>query len=441
MPAPITKAGEGEHHVYPIAVDSKDNSRLEAEKHYIGIDAVAWFINKTSTWFSDRIASGTLDITLAGGLEKYQTALGVFELKSGSKTAPVFVRPVLPDRRYRGGPITIAAALTATKGDTAVAGMLKSAASASLGLVAGIVQTASITGPAKLLEAAGNDLVSGVKKMLADTGKKREALFDFSGLEFNMQPEQWVGSENFVLLHRGAKLNQAELAIGRYGDLLLPTWNSQPLEDGAWLLLRLRKSTQYSGYREWFDTAKKWRGKLSALLDDVQLEIVSYESALKRLQPSSTGNQTLFDEYSQLRTLIANDGVLTELEAAGRAGMLRAALQSAFDAIKKQDPSIFRSDLENLAQSLLQGAPVSGETGAAFLDTVAALSAERAKAEARGVKNEDKIASSGKVRDKSSAAKRLHFVSTIGQEDWALLSDVIQENVNLPQKRAADLNE
>lgn len=434
MPAAWVVAGNGEHHVYLVADETTDASPLEAEKYYIGIDAVSWFINKKSNWFSDRIASGTLDITLAGGLEKYQAALGVFELRSGSKTAPVFDRPVLPDRRYRGGAITIAAALTATKSDTALAGMLKSASAASLGLVAGIVQTASITGggPAKLLEAAGNELVSGVKKVLADTGKKREPLFDFSGLEFSIQAGQQVGAKTYILLHRGAELNQAELRIGRAGDLVLPTGNRGPLLDGAWLLLRLRKSTQYSGFREWFDTAKEWRGKLSALVDNVQLGIVSEESALKRLQPSSTGNETLFDEFNRLRTLIANDGVLTELEAAARAGMLRAALQSAFQAVKKKDSSLLRNDLANLQQSLLRGAPVSGETGAAFLDTVAAVSAERTKATATTNGSGDKIASS-KIGGESAAAEQLHFASTIGQEDWALLPDVIQENITPPR--------
>ena len=125
MPTP---AGKGDHHVYRIMPsDMSDQTVLTAGSHYIGVDAVAWFINKADGWFTSSMASGTLDIRLSSGLEKYQAALGTFELKGGAKVAPVFERPILPDRNFRGGPITIAASLTALKKDTVVAGLLKSA--------------------------------------------------------------------------------------------------------------------------------------------------------------------------------------------------------------------------------------------------------------------------------------------------------------------------
>jgi len=90
-----TEAGKGEHRVYRIVPANPDHDPLAANRHYLGVDAVAWFINKQSSWFADRMASGTLDISIANGVEKYQAALGTFDLKDGSHIAPVFDRPVV----------------------------------------------------------------------------------------------------------------------------------------------------------------------------------------------------------------------------------------------------------------------------------------------------------------------------------------------------------
>ena len=61
---PGMEAGKGEHRVYRI-VDPVpgDTARLTAGNHYVGVDAVAWFINKESNWFADRMASGTLTLS------------------------------------------------------------------------------------------------------------------------------------------------------------------------------------------------------------------------------------------------------------------------------------------------------------------------------------------------------------------------------------------
>jgi hypothetical protein len=70
------EAGRGEHHVYRILPKNPaDQLPLTKAQHYLGVDAVAWFINKKGNWFNGRMASGTLDIVLASGLEKYQVAL------------------------------------------------------------------------------------------------------------------------------------------------------------------------------------------------------------------------------------------------------------------------------------------------------------------------------------------------------------------------------
>jgi hypothetical protein len=204
------------------------------------------------------MASGTLDIKLAGGLEIYQAALGTFELKGGSKTAPVFDRPVLPDRNYRGGVLTFAASLTAIKKDTAIAGLLKSAADASLGVAAAMVDTATLAGPTRLLAAAGSDIIGGVRSLL-NTGEKREPLFDFSGLEFTLRADDIMGPRLYLLLHRGTELDEQQLQVQKSGQLQLPFYGTAPLDDGAWLLLRVRRSDEYSGgVRDWFDATRSF---------------------------------------------------------------------------------------------------------------------------------------------------------------------------------------
>lgn len=350
-----TEAGKGEHRVYRIVpADAGDQTKLTPGKHYLGIDAVAWFINKQSSWFTDRISSGTLDVKLASGLEKYQAALGTFELKGGSKVAPVFERPMIPDRNFRGGGITLAASLTSIKKDTAVGGMLKSAANASLGIVAGMVQTATLTGPAKLLTAAGEDLIGGVKKVLSETGEKREPFFDFSGLEYTLLPGSVVGPEIYLLLHRGATLAEKDLTVRTSGQLLLPFYKGVILDDGAWLLLRIRRSSEYSGVRDWYDVARALRGKLSALVDDFSSGAISKEDALKKLKPTATGD-TLFDEYARLRSIIQNDGVLSELEAGLHIAMLRNAVNAAQKAISENNGPLFKEEIKQSRKSLLKG--------------------------------------------------------------------------------------
>lgn len=351
----MTDAGKGEHRVYKILSGSDDHTTLTPRKHYFAVDAVAWFINKESSWFTSRMASGTLDIQVAGGLEKYQSALGTFSLKDGAKTAPVFDRPVLPERSYRGGSITLSASLTGIKNDTALGGMLKSAASASLGLVAGMVDTATLAGPARLLSAAGEAIVAGVKKVLSDTGAGREPLFDFAGLEKTLQPGDIEGPHIYVLFFRGGPINEAQLKIKSVGMMEVPYVGSDRLQDGAWLLLKIRRSEKYSGVREWSDATRALRGKLQALVDDFKSGAVTKDDALKQLKPTPTGGQTVFDEFVRLRTIIMNDGVLSEAEAGAEVAALATCIDAAKKAIAAQNAPQFTNDIKALKSSLLAG--------------------------------------------------------------------------------------
>jgi hypothetical protein len=373
-----TEAGSGEHHVYRIVpAGTADNIKLTANKHYVGIDAVAWYINKSSGWFTDRLASGTLELRLASGLEKYQAALGTFELKDGAKVAPVFDRPVLPDRNYVGGTLGLNASLTAIKNDTVVGGMLKSAAAASLGVVAGMVQTASLAGPAKILASAGEDLIGGVKRVLTDTAANREPLFDFSGLDYTLQPDVVTAPKVYLLLHRGAALNEAELSVKQSGLMVLPYSGGQMLDDGAWLLLRLRRSDVYSGVRDWFDKARALRGKIDSLVSDVDNDVTPKADALKRLQPSGTGDATIFDEFAQLRSIIINDGVLSESEASVNVAQLAAVIAAARKAIAAHSAEQFKIAVVDLRNGLRRGVSVKGPIAKAFVTELHSFIGER----------------------------------------------------------------
>ncbi|WP_437663382.1 hypothetical protein [Sorangium sp. So ce1182] len=352
------KAGEGEYRYYTIQADG-DEGPLLPNQHYLGVDAVAWFLNREDGWFSRWTASGTLEISLVGGLERYQAALGAFELRGSARTAPVFDRPVLPDRNYRGGPITVCVSLFALRRDTALAGLLKSAASASLGIVAGMVETASLAGPQLVLGAAGASLIGGVSQLLASSPGGAEHLLGQGGLEVTLSPEQVRGPMTYLLFHRGTPLDPGRLAVGTSGALTYPLHDGQQLADGAWILVRLRRSAQYSGVRGWFDRERALRAAVENVVDDVKTGAVDAAAALPRLRPGAGGAETLFDDLRALRQLIQLDGAIHEAEAKLRVAGLVKAFTEARAAIERHAASaspapLAHGGLSGSAESFLE---------------------------------------------------------------------------------------
>jgi len=380
----LTEAGRGEHHIYKIGPQGgTDRAKLTAGNHYVGVDAVSWFINKQSSWFSDRLASGTLNIKMSGGLEEYQVALGAFSQPGGARIAPVFEKPVLNDRNYRGGTISFLCMLSVVRKDAVLTGMFKTAASASLSIVAGMVETATVTGPAGILGAAGRDIIDRVHKALTDTSLKCEPIFDFSNADFKLRPEEVVGPEVYILFHRGAALTEAGLSVKlgvdsmntglsvkRQSEIIMPYYDGAPLEDGAWLLLRVRRSDEYSGVRSWFAESNKLRSRIKSLVDDVKAGLVTKDDGLNELKPSGTGDKTILDEFFRLRAIIYSDGVLSEREAGAQVGLLYTAILAARDAIKKQNPQLLTATVGSLSESLARGDAVSGEIAQAFAEQV-----------------------------------------------------------------------
>ncbi|WP_130854973.1 hypothetical protein [Olivibacter jilunii] len=349
-----TEAGKGENKVYVKIPESNDKAKLTVRNHYIGVDAVAWYVNKENNWFSNKMASGTLEIKLSSGLENYSVALGTFEFKGGSKIAPIFEQAVIPDRNFRGGNITLRAQLSAVKKDTALAGILKSAAKATLGVAAGMVSTASaVTGPSKFVAAAGEDIISGVKNVLSATGAKREPLFDFSGLEYSIRPEDIVGPEVYILFHRGKVLNTNQLQIKKEENIYLPFYNNVLLDDGVWLLVRIRRSDEYTGVREWHELARQFRTKISNKVNDFFFGLADKSKALSEFQPTASGEATLMDEYIKLRSLINYDGVITEREANFHVMYLLTIVHAAKVAISNDKKELYEAEIEKFNNAVL----------------------------------------------------------------------------------------
>jgi hypothetical protein len=169
----------------------------------------------------------------------------------------------------------------------------------------------------------------------------------------------------------GVDLDKPGLSVKRQSEILMPYYENTPLEDGAWLMLRIRRSDEYSGIRSWFTDAAKLRSRVKSLVDDVKASLITKDDGLAQLKPSGTGDKTILDEFFRLRSIIYSDGVLSEREAGAQVGLLYTAIVAAKDAIKKLNPEILTATVNGLSESLSRGQSVAGEIGQAFAEQVA----------------------------------------------------------------------
>lgn len=363
------KAGEGEHHVYKVPAAAEGQAfKLTTGKHYIAVSAVCWFINREDTWFTKRMASGILDINI--GDEEYHVALGKYALSGGVKVAPVFNKPVLEDRNYRGGNLTFSAYLSSIASNTVAGKMLKSAASSSLKIVSGMLETAALSGPANILGAASKDLVSSVREVLDDKELKSEQIFDPSGLSSSYRAEEITGPDTYLLFYRGDDLSQDKISIKENGGQLMPFYKDAILRNGAWLLLRISIRNEYSGKpRPWSQAVEKWKNDLLKLVQTACENEDSKPGAMEQLEPGKQGNRTLYDEMNDLYTLILNDGVLCNTEALIIASLLRTMCRKALKAIEAGDPSILIDGMYRTSEKLAQGKRIDRETDKIIQET------------------------------------------------------------------------
>lgn len=353
--SPAFEAGDGEHHYYLLKapVASPDRAPLEARQHYLGIDAVRWYVNKKSNFFRDRMASGTVQLLLANN-ETYEVGLGIYELKAGARTAPVFSRLILPNRVFRGGGITVKAFVRAIQRNTLLGELLVDMARASLSVVAGAVQGVTVAGPPVALLAAGKSLTEAVSKILQQ-GDHGLTVFDQSGVDVTLLPNRLLGPENYLLLHRGAELDSARLSLRENQGELEVLFDDDLLDDGAWVLFRIRREDKYGGPRPWEDEARNVRNELDELMDRYDLGGKTKEEVKAELTPNAD-KPTLADRVLAVISQIRKDYALAEREAVEHSGELRAFLELAQDSVNKPKKGFYSSQRQAWARSLAEGA-------------------------------------------------------------------------------------
>jgi hypothetical protein len=326
-------AGDGEHGVH-VSTRGDDAGPLAPGAEYVSVDACSWFVNREDGWLRKWAVSGMIDATLGASVERYQVGLGTFELDGSARIAPVFDRPIVHDRCYRGGPLTFAVSLFAAARDTPLTALLRGASAASLGISASMVQTATLAGPQRVLGAAAGSLMAGLTSLVAQPDSGLRPIFAREGLEVTLQPDQVRTGTVFILFHRGAPLEDHELQIRSVdGGRDVPFRSGRPLEDGVWLLLRLRRGAVYSGQRDWFEQERALRADVENLVADAIAGVLPAEVALARLQVGQSGVETLFDHFRALRHVVQRDGVLTEAEARARVAGLAERIGAARRAI------------------------------------------------------------------------------------------------------------
>jgi hypothetical protein len=337
----LTAVGDDHFHVYIIPDKTSPRVSLGIDEQYLGIDVNSWYVNKESNWirdlFSSHMATGSLSIDLGG--QKFHAVLGTFELNSGATIAPIFNKPVLQDRVYMGGSISLKVNLAAIKRDNAIATILKRAAKASLHVTNSMVKIGAAE-PLQILTSAGEELISGIQDLLDSPDQEKKPLFSSNGLEVTLQPSRIEYSDTYLLFHRGSNLDKTRLSIEGEPSPK-PTYDGQLLEDGTWLLILLRCHDYYSGRRDWYDQLKELNGKIQNLILDYASDVKGKKDCLAQFKPSPDGNKTLYDDFSQLRDTIRSDKVISSRQGTSYVTLITFRLDIARRAIKQENAELF----------------------------------------------------------------------------------------------------
>ncbi|MDP2159748.1 MAG: hypothetical protein Q8K02_04655, partial [Flavobacterium sp.] len=253
-----TEAGKGNAKTYQVLKTDTDNSAsFEPKKHYLRVDAVSWYLNKESNFWKSFIASGAMQIKLPN--ENYEVGLGTYKLDDGMKVAPIFNRPIIHERVYLGGSLTINVTIQAIKKDTLLSKILKDLGNSTVDVVTGAIQGATFAGPTPSLLEVSKSLTSNIKEILNQGEKK----IDFFTVENTFHLNKFTGTENYILLHRGAELIQDKLKIKTTDNHNVElTYNGKPLDDGAWVLLRISRIDKYSGLRPWYISGRSIKSEI-----------------------------------------------------------------------------------------------------------------------------------------------------------------------------------
>jgi len=327
------EAGKGNAKTYLIPnICDNNTASFEPKKHYLRVDAVSWFINKESDFWKTFIASGALQIKLPN--ENYEIGLGTYKLDKGMKTAPIFNRPIIDDRVYLGGTMTISVTTQAIKKDTLLSKILKDLGNSTVDVVTGAIQGATFAGPTASLLEVSKSLTSNIKDILNQGDK----MVEFFNIEDAYQLSKLKGDENFILLHRGTELQQEKLKINTANNHNVElTYDGKFLDDGAWVLLRISRIDKYSGVRPWYMKARGIRTEIDNFMDSFELGSMTIEQALNQLTPSDADPNNTASKVMELISIIRNDAVLSYRDALLESSMYKNLLQAARVAVNAND--------------------------------------------------------------------------------------------------------
>lgn len=334
----LAKAGEGNPHKYTKIVDTSQKApQYEPDKHYIGVDAVVWFVNGQKNFFTERMVAGTIEVTLNG--QTFPVVLGQYELKGGQQVAPIFDRALITSVPYRSGNIVINAVIQGNRQNTMAGTLLKQMAAATITAVAGVVSLETGGVGAAALAAAGGVLVKGAQQVLSDNNDKKVSIF--SPFEVTIHPtEELRGAQSYILLHKGTDgLDATKFKIMSEDQGTDVYYNESPFRDGAWLLIRIRRSDIYIGDpRPWLSDVDNVKSDFDQLIDSWQNGQLTVEEVKKNLVKSENETPTVADKVGIVSRRIRADNALILTDRRKYAGVLRAYLQSAIAAAAANDP-------------------------------------------------------------------------------------------------------
>ena len=365
-----TEAGTGNVGTYHLRKEGAVSSApFELRKHYLRVDAVNWYVNKESNFWKTFIASGALQIKLAN--ENYEVGLGTYKLDEGMKTAPIFNRPIIEDRVFMGGAMTISILTQAIKKDTLLSKILKDLGNSTVDVVTGAIKSATVSGPAASLLEVSKSLTSNIKDILEQGDKKIE----FFSIEDTFQLSKFQGDENYILLHRGAKLDKNKLKITDTDKHKIDlTYNGHFLDDGAWVLLRISRIDKYSGVRPWYIKARGIRTEIDTFMDAFEFGAMSKEQALKQLTPSDQDPNNLASKVMELMSIIRNDFVLSYRDSLLESGMYRNLLQAAKTAVSTNNINDYKKIRDSYIAETKSGTKPSTIVATILTDEFRALS-------------------------------------------------------------------
>lgn len=358
------KAGKGEYQPLVLKLDGKqdDTVQFKFDENYIRIEEIAWYVNAQGDVLKDRMVSGTVKVQI--GSESYESALPMYDLKGGTRTAPLFNRTVLYNRVYPGGDVKMTIFMGGIKKNTALGDLLTNLAKTAVDIGVGKVGTITSIGTNPALAAASQTLSGSIQGLLK-TGESQYGIFQQNnGLEYTFKTDL-SGSENFLLAYRGDPLIESQVKIVSVGNTGYEvTVNDTPLAQGAWVLFRITRMDAYNDVRPWTDKARKIKTALDELMDNWRVSAITKAEVVKSLTATTTSNSTA-DKLLAIRSEINADLALTASERTKWAGELVSLLLIAQEAAQEANATAgvtkYKQNKAALQLAMKNGTPLQND--------------------------------------------------------------------------------